>query len=80
MLKKLRDHKAEHKVGQAFQFWQEGYHPQLIQSEAMMQNKLEYIHNNPVKRGYIDDPGCWRYSSYRNYMGMDAVLPITILT
>ena len=28
-----------------------------------MRQKLEYIHNNPVKRGYVDDPTHWRYSS-----------------
>jgi hypothetical protein len=22
----------------------------------MMRQKLEYIHSNPVKRGYVDDP------------------------
>jgi putative transposase len=29
------------------------------------------MHNNPVKRGYVDEPAHWRYSSARNY----AVLP-----
>jgi putative transposase len=69
-------HKAPHKVGERFQFWLEGYHPQVIHSEEMLRNKLEYIHNNPAKRGYVDDPAHWRYSSCRNYTGMEAVLPI----
>jgi hypothetical protein len=59
-----------------YQFWQEGSHPQLIQDDAMLFNKLEYIHENPVRRGYVDDPADWRYSSYRNYMELEAVLPI----
>jgi hypothetical protein len=33
----------------------------------MMTQKLEYMHLNPVRRGYVDDPVHWRYSSARNY-------------
>jgi putative transposase len=79
VLRQLRFHKAPHKADQAYQFWQEGSHPQLIQGEAMLAQKLEYIHGNPVARGYVDDPGCWRYSSWRNYHGGEAVLPVLAL-
>jgi REP element-mobilizing transposase RayT len=75
-LEQLKANKAPHKTGQVYQFWQEGSHPQLIQDDAMLFNKLEYIHENPVRRGYVDDPADWRYSSYRNYMELEAVLPI----
>ena len=34
---------------------------------AVMRQKLEYIHNNPVKRGFVDLPEHWRWSSARNY-------------
>ena len=37
------------------------------QGEKMMKQKLEYMHYNPVKRGYVDEPIHWRYSSARNY-------------
>jgi putative transposase len=30
----------------------------------MLQQKVDYIHQNPVRRGYVDDPAHWRYSSY----------------
>jgi hypothetical protein len=32
-----------------------------------MWQKIEYIQMNPVKRGYVDDPLHWRWSSARNY-------------
>ena len=35
----------------------------------LAKEKLEYMHNNPVKRGYVDEPVHWRYSSARNYAG-----------
>ncbi len=50
------------------QVWQEGYHPQLVQSDGMLRQKAEYIHNNPVRRGWVDAPEHWRYSSARNYL------------
>jgi len=79
MLKQLRFHKSAHKIEQDYQFWQEGFHPQWIQNESMLLNRLEYIHNNPVTRGFVDDAAHWRYSSYRNYMDLEAVLPIDVL-
>jgi len=34
----------------SFQVWQEGFHPQMIQRTEVLNQKLEYIHNNPVRR------------------------------
>jgi putative transposase len=68
-LKRLAAAKLSHKTGQRYQVWQEGFHPKLITSESMLQQKVDYIHQNPVRRGYVDDPAHWRYSSYRNYLG-----------
>ncbi|MEZ4529150.1 MAG: transposase [Desulfobacterales bacterium] len=76
VLRELRRHKLRHKTDREYQFWQEGSHPQLIQNEEMMLQKIEYIHNNPLARGYVDDPLHWRYSSARNYMGHEAILEI----
>ncbi len=52
-----------------YQFWQEGSHPQVIEETTMLRQKLDYIHQNPVKRGYVDKPEHWRWSSARNYHG-----------
>jgi putative transposase len=45
-------------------------------NEEMMTQKLEYIHYNPVKRGYVDVPTDWRYSSARNYAGRDGLIEV----
>jgi hypothetical protein len=42
----------------------------------MMWQKLEYTHNNPLRRGYVDDMLHWRYSSARNYAGQAGLLPV----
>ena len=56
--------------------WREGSHPKQILSEDMMRQKLEYMHDNPVRRGYVDDPAHWRYSSARNYAGEEGLIPV----
>jgi REP element-mobilizing transposase RayT len=77
ILNQFEFHKAHHKASSKHQVWQEGFHPQLVQGEAMLRQKLEYIHNNPVRRGYVDVPEHWRYSSARNFLqSQDAVLTI----
>jgi REP element-mobilizing transposase RayT len=46
--------KANHKE-KTYQVWEEGYQPKLIQNDDMMKIKIDYIHQNPVKRGYVDE-------------------------
>jgi hypothetical protein len=45
-------------------------HPQRIYDQEMLKQKLDYIHHNPVRRGYVDFPEQWRYSSARDYIGV----------
>jgi len=78
LLAQLSYYKLPHKLDREHQLWQEGSHPQMIQDEAMMRQKLTYIHHNPVRRGYVDEPEHWRYSSARNYEGMSGVVPVTL--
>jgi putative transposase len=80
LLHQLHAHKQLGKLESTYQVWQEGFHPQVISSSAMLQQKLEYIHHNPVKRGYIDDPCHWRYSSARNYAGQPGILEVELLS
>ncbi len=77
-LEQLRSHMLRHKSDREYQLWQEGSHPQQIGDEEMMRQKLEYIHLNPVKRGYVDDPTHWRYSSARDYMGQKGLIPVEL--
>jgi putative transposase len=77
LLKQFERLKASHKADRDHQFWQEGSHPEMIQDDEMMRQKLEYIHNNPVARGFVDDPIHWRYSSARNYAGQAGLVPVT---
>ncbi|HVL11887.1 MAG TPA: hypothetical protein VM529_04950 [Gemmata sp.] len=78
ILRQLAAEKDPRRVDRRHQLWQEGSHPEQITSDEMMLQKLEYIHQNPVKRGYVEDPTHWRYSSARYYFGLPALLPVII--
>jgi REP element-mobilizing transposase RayT len=78
ILQELKFYKLRHKVDQTHQLWQEGSHPQIIESDAMMLQKIEYIHNNPLRRGYVDDPTHWRYSSARCYAGQPGLIDVCV--
>jgi REP element-mobilizing transposase RayT len=75
-LKRLRFAKRAHKVDRVYQVWQEGTHAEAVFSEPVMRQKLDYIHHNPVKRGYVDEGAHWRYSSARDYEGGFGLIPV----
>ena len=76
IMDQLKFYKKAHKVDRGMQFWQEGVHPEWISSDVMMHQKIDYIHMNPVKRGYVDEAEQWRYSSARDYVGEMGLLPV----
>jgi REP element-mobilizing transposase RayT len=78
MLGKLQRAKLSHKRDRKHQVWQEGSHPKILEGQAMIQQKISYIHDNPVKRGYVDDPRHWRYSSARNYAGEAGLIEVAV--
>lgn len=59
-------YKKSYKKDSTYQVWQEGFHPQIISSNKMLIQKVNYIHFNPVKRGLVNEPEYWKYSSACN--------------
>src|SRR5205085_7370025 len=76
LLKQLRFHKEANKVDCDYQLWQEGNQPKQVDSDEIMWQKIEYTHNNPVKRGYVSDPIHWRYSSAANYARQPGLIDV----
>jgi len=80
ILNLFKYYKKKHKKESEHQVWQEGFHPQQIQHNEMLLQKIEYIHYNPVKRGIIEKPEHWVYSSARDYIsGQPGLLPLAEL-
>ncbi|MFO7909878.1 MAG: hypothetical protein R6U42_07695 [Halomonas sp.] len=43
--------------------WQPRFWDHIIRDEVDLESHLHYIHFNPVKHGYVEDPKDWRHSS-----------------
>lgn len=48
-------------------FWQNQYHPIELDTNELMDQKLEYVHNNPVKAEIVDKAEEYLFSSARDY-------------
>ena len=67
--------------------WQRRYWEHTIRDERDYAGHLDYIHFNPVKHRFVDDPGAWPFSSFRrcvaaglyppNWLGNDTELAET---
>jgi putative transposase len=49
-------------------FWQARFYDFNVWTTKKRIEKLRYMHRNPVKRGLVDSPEQWRWSSYRFYL------------
>ncbi len=57
------------KKNKNYQFWRQNNQPKELVTNHFMQEKLEYIHNNPVQNGIVSKPEDYNYSSAQNYCG-----------
>ena len=58
----------EAKGGDVYPFWQARYYDFKVWSEEKRVEKLRYIHRNPVKRGLVERPEDWLWSSFHHYL------------
>jgi putative transposase len=54
-------------------FWQRRCYDHNCRTPESVVEKINYCHLNPVKRGLVNDPGEWRWSSYNWYCGVRQV-------
>ncbi len=61
-----------------YQFWQQDNHPIELTTPDMAMQKLNYLHQNPVKAGLVFEPQHYVYSSandyYSNHKGLLPVI------
>ena len=48
--------------------WQSSYYDHVIRDQWDFECHFHYIHNNPIKAGYVTDPEDWPWSSYRKFI------------
>ncbi len=76
ILKLMSEFKPDYKQESTYQFWEEGNHPKQIQNMKMFNQKVEYMHYNPVRRGLVSNEEDWVYSSARNFLGLESIIQV----
>jgi REP element-mobilizing transposase RayT len=61
-----------------YKLWQDGNHAEVISSNRFFNEKLDYIHYNPVEELIVEKPEDYFFSSARNYAGLDNYLEIVL--
>lgn len=61
-----------------FKVWQDGYHSKEISTRNQFEQKLNYIHQNPVRAEIVFNPEEYRYSSAVDYAGGKSYINIQL--
>jgi putative transposase len=77
IFKQAGKHNSRNEV---YQLWQQDNQPIQLQTVDFTLIKLNYLHNNPVKAGFVEKPEDYLLSSARDYNGGKGLLPIDHLT
>ncbi|SHK95289.1 hypothetical protein SAMN04488028_1143 [Reichenbachiella agariperforans] len=66
-----------HKRDGVFQLWRQHNHPIELSTNEMIDQRLDYIHYNPVEAWFVYKPEDWVWSSARQYAGKISELAIS---
>ncbi len=58
-----------------YQFWRHDNKPIELWSNKVISEKINYIHQNPVEAGIVQNPEDYLYSSAKDYLGEQGLLP-----
>jgi REP element-mobilizing transposase RayT len=86
MLKRFEFATKRHKRNSRYQFWTHENHAIELEpampagrSLKFIMQKMAYIHDNPVRAGFVDHAEHWLYSSQRNYSGLSTLIDIDMI-
>jgi putative transposase len=65
--------------GVNYKLWQDGFHPVELATNKMIDQRLEYLHNNPVEEEIVENPEDFLYSSAGNYCGRKGMIDVKII-
>jgi putative transposase len=76
-IKSLKQGVARLLIADREHFWQPRYYDFNVHEARRFGDKLRYIHRNPVKRGIVERPEDWEWSSFRHWAtGMEGRVEI----
>lgn len=62
-----------------YKFWTDKNHAVSLDSNKMIEDRIDYIHNNPVEALIIDNPEDYIFSSARDYAGIKGLVNVEII-
>ncbi len=63
-----------------YKFWMDGNHAKELLDSKTSRQKLDYIHNNPVRAMIVEEPEHYLFSSARNYAGLPGLMDVEFLS
>jgi putative transposase len=78
LLKAFKKAGAENSNNTTYQFWQQHNKPIELWSNAVIEQKINYIHNNPVVAGIVENSWDYLHSSARDYSGTKGLVKVII--
>ena len=67
ILETFRQYGEAKKSNHQYQFWQHENHPILLDNAGMLEQRTTYLHENPVRAGFVELAEHWKYSSATDY-------------
>ena len=75
----FEDAGSKNQKNKKYQVWRQDNHPIELYTNEVIDQKLNYIHNNPVEEGIVQNAEDYLYSSARNYACLEVVMEIDLL-
>ena len=79
MLHQFKYYASRHSRNELYQLWEHDNHPIELTSHNFTQQKIDYIHQNPVRAGLVYRPEDYIYSSASNYAEIDGIIEVDCL-
>jgi REP element-mobilizing transposase RayT len=70
----------QHKRSEKHPVWTHENHAEIIYSNTFINEKIHYIHENPVRAGIVEKTEDYLYSSARNYAGLQGMLSLILVS
>ncbi len=74
MIKLFAEKGEQYKSNEKIKFWKTGNHAIELFTEKFVWDKINYIHENPVKEEFVAKPEDWKFSSASNYYNEKGIL------
>jgi len=79
MLKHFELAAKRHQRNSKYQFWRHDNHAIELESQKFINQKMAYIHENPVRASFVENPDYWMYSSQRNYSNLYSLIEVDMM-